>query len=93
MRGRGTLREGGSLVELEPTPPLAGHRPPGHRTSPTKGEGLPSPSHASCRIEARTEDRHDDVKEADRISHREPWRVSTKNWLDSAWSIEDRELL
>ena len=81
--GRGTLREGRSLAELEPTPPLAGHRPPGHRTAPTKGEGLPPPSHASGRIEARTEDRHDDVEEAGRVSHREPWRVSTKNGLDS----------
>ena len=82
--GRGTLREGGSLAELEPTPPLAGDRPPGHRTAPTKGEGLPSPSRASCRIEARTEDRHDDVEEAGRVSNQEPWRVSTKNGLDSA---------
>ena len=53
------------------------------RTAPTKGEGLPPPSHASGRIEARTEDRHDDVEEAGRVSHREPWRVSTKNGLDS----------
>ncbi len=81
--GRGTLREGRSLAELEPTPPLAGDRPPGHRTALTKGEGLPPPSHASGRIEARTEDRHDDVEEAGRVSHREPWRVSTKNGLDS----------
>ena len=36
-----------------------GDRPPGHRTAPTKGEGLPPPSLTSCRIEAGTEDRHD----------------------------------
>ena len=40
--------------------------------------------HASCRIEARTEDRHDDVEEAGRVSNQEPWRVSTKNGLDSS---------
>ena len=45
--------------------------------------GYRHPSHASCRIEARTEDRHDDVEEASRVSHLEPWRVSTKNGFDS----------
>ena len=55
-----------------------------------RGGGLPPPSHASGRIEARTEDRHDDVEEAGRVSHREPWRVSTKNGLDSDPLLGDR---
>ena len=80
---RGTLCEGGSLAELEPTPPLAGNRAPGHRTTSAEGDGLPSPAHAPYRVEARTEDQHDDVEEESRVSHQEPSRVSTKNGLDS----------
>ena len=80
---RGTLCEGRPLAELEPTPPLAGDRAPGHRTALAEGDGLPPPAHAPCRVTARTEDRHDDVEEERRVSHQEPWRVSTTNGLDS----------
>ena len=80
---RGTLCEGRPLAELEPTPPLAGHRAPGHRTTAAEGDGLPPLAHAPCRVDARTEDRHDDVEEESRVSNQEPWRVSTKNGLDS----------
>ena len=80
---RGTLCEGRSLAELEPTPPLAGDCAPGHRTALAEGDGLPPPSKAACRVEARTEDRHDDVEEGSRVTHQEPWRISTKNGLDS----------
>ena len=80
---RGTLCEGRPLAELEPTPPLAGHRAPGHRTTSAEGDGLPSPAHAPYRVEARTEDQHDDVEEESRVSNQEPSRVSTKNGLDS----------
>ena len=69
---RRTLCEGRSLAELEPTPPLAGDRAPGHRTALAEGDGLPAPAHAPCRVEARTEDRHDDVEEASRVSNQEP---------------------
>ena len=65
---RGTLCEGRPLAELEPTPPLAGHRAPGHRTTAAEGDGLPPPAHAPCRAEARTEDRHDDVEEESRVN-------------------------
>ena len=74
---RGTLCEGGSLAELEPTPPLAGNRAPGHRTTSAEGDGLPSPAHAPYRVEARTENQHDDVEEESRVSNQEPSRVST----------------
>ena len=37
-------------------------------------------AHAPCRVDARTEDRHDDVEEESRVSNQEPWRVSTKEW-------------
>ncbi len=47
------------------------------------GDGLPPLAHAPCRVDARTEDRHDDVEEESRVSNQEPWRVSTKNGLDS----------
>ena len=80
---RGTLCEGRPLAELEPTPPLAGNRAPGHRTTSAEGDGLPSPAHAPYRVEARTEDQHDDVEEESRVSNQEPSRVSTKNGLDS----------
>ena len=40
---RGTLCEGRSLAELEPTPPLAGHCAPRHRTALAQGDGLPPP--------------------------------------------------
>ena len=69
---RRTLCEGRSLAELKPTPPLAGDRAPGHRTALAEGDGLPAPAHAPCRVEARTEDRHDDVEEASRVSNQEP---------------------
>ena len=51
---------------------LAGDRAPGHRTALAEGDGLPAPAHAPCRVEARTEDRHDDVEEASRVSNQEP---------------------
>ena len=68
---RRTLCEGRSLAELEPTPPLAGDRAPGHRTTLAEGDGLPAPAHAPCRVEAR-EDRHDDVEDESRVSNQEP---------------------
>ena len=80
---RRTLCEGRSLAELEPTPPLAGDRAPGHRTALAEGDGLPPPAHAPCRAEARTEDRHGAVEDKSCVSNQEPWRVSTKNGLDS----------
>ncbi len=86
---RGTLCEGRPLAELEPTPPLAGHRAPGHRTTAAEGDGLPPLAHAPCRVDARTEDRHDDVEEESRVSNQEPWRVSTKNGLDSLSGFPD----
>ena len=61
----------------------AGNRAPGHRTTSAEGDGLPSPAHAPYRVEARTEDQHDDVAEESRVSKQEPSRVSTKNGLDS----------
>ena len=45
--------------------------------------GYPSPAHAPYRVEARTEDQHDNVEEESRVSNQEPSRVSTKNGLDS----------
>ena len=45
--GRGTVREGRSLADLEPTPPLAGDGAPGHRTTSAEGDGLPPSVHAS----------------------------------------------
>ncbi len=69
---RGTLCEGRSLAELEPTAPLAGNRAPGHRTALAEGDGLPSPARAPGRAEARTEDRHDDVEEESRVMNQEP---------------------
>ncbi len=45
--GRGTVREGRSLADLEPTPPLAGDGAPGHRTTSAEGDGLPPPVQAS----------------------------------------------
>ena len=69
---RGTLREGRSLAELVPTSSLAGDRAPGHRTAPAQGDGLPAPAHAPCRVEARTEDRHNDVEDESRVINQEP---------------------
>ena len=69
---RGTLCEGRSLAELDPTASLAGNRAPGHRTAPAEGDGLPPLAHAPCRAEARTEDRHDDVEEESRVMNQEP---------------------
>ena len=68
----GTLCEGRSLAELEPTAPLAGNRAPGYRTALAEGDGLPSPARAPGRAEARTEDRHDDVEEESRVMNQEP---------------------
>ena len=65
---RGTLCEGRSLAELEPTPPLAGDRAPRHRTAPAEGDGLPPPAQAPCRAEARTEDRPGGVEEESCVS-------------------------
>ena len=45
--------------------------------------GYRHPAHAPYRVEARTEDQHDDVEEESRVSNQEPSRVSTKNGLDS----------
>ena len=69
---RGTLREGRSLAQLASTSPLAGDRALGHRTAPAQGDGVPAPAHAPCRVEARTEDRHDDVEEESRVVNQEP---------------------
>ena len=69
---RGTLCEGRSLAELEPTAPLAGNRAPGHRTALAEGDGLPSPARAPGRAEARPEDRHNDVEEESRVMNQEP---------------------
>ena len=69
---RGTLREGRSLAKLASTSPLAGDRALGHRTAPAQGDGIPAPAHAPCRVEARTEDRHDDVEEESRVVNQEP---------------------
>ena len=80
---RGALCEGRSLAELEPTAPLAGDRAPGYRTTFAEGDGLSSPAAASDRVAARPEDRHDDVEDESRVTNQEPWRVSTKNGLDS----------
>ena len=44
---RRTLCEGRSLAELEPTPPLAGDRPPRDRAAPAEGDGLSSPAQTS----------------------------------------------
>ena len=57
---RGTLCQGRPLAELQPTPPLAGHRPPGHRAAVAEADGPPPPAHAPYRAEASTQDRHDD---------------------------------
>ena len=69
---RGTLCEGRSLAELEPTPPLASDRAPGHRTALAEGDGLPPPTHAPYRAEATTEDRHGDVEEESCVMNQEP---------------------
>ena len=69
--------------KLEPTSALAGDRALGHPTTSAEGDGLPSSAHAPGRVAASTEDRHDDVAEDGRVSTQEPWRVSTKNGLDS----------
>ena len=69
---RGTLREGRSLAKLASTSLLAGDRALGHRTAPAQGDGVPAPAHAPCRVEARTEDRHDDVEEESRVVNQEP---------------------
>ena len=50
-----------------------------------------APCPRSCGVEARTEDRYDDLKEESGVSrHQEPWRVSTKNGLDSKSSLATR---
>ena len=84
---RGTLREGRSLAELASTPSLAGDRAPGHRTALAEGDGLPPPAHTPCCVDARTEDRHDDLEEGSCVSQ-EPWKVSTRNGLDSDLATE-----
>ena len=48
-----------------------------------QGDGVPALAYAPCRVEARTQDRHDDVEEERRVIDQEPQRVSTKNGLDS----------
>ena len=55
-----------------------------HRTASAEGDGLPPPTPAPCCTETRTEDRDDAVEEDSRVSNQqEPWRVSTRNGLDS----------
>ena len=44
---RGTLREGRSLEDFEPTPTLARDRAHRHRAAPPEGDGLPTPSKAA----------------------------------------------
>ena len=79
---RRTLCESRSLQNSESTAPLAGHCAPGHRTTVAEGDGLPSPSHASGRVEGRTEDRYHALREGSGVmSNQEPRRVSTKNGL------------
>ena len=89
--GRGTLREGRPLEELQPTPAVAGDSPRGHRTPLEEGDRLPPSSEASRSSQAGTEDRDEDingVEEEGRLIY-EPWRVSTKNGLDSPESRVD----
>ena len=45
--GRGTIRQGRSLADLEPTAPMAGDGAPGHRTPSAAGDGLPAPDQAA----------------------------------------------
>ena len=44
---RGTLREGRSLEDFEPTPTLARDRAHRHRAAPPEGDGRPTPSKAA----------------------------------------------
>ena len=44
---------------------------PGTGTWPPR-RSEPAPAHAPCRVEARTEDRHDDVEEESRVVNQEP---------------------
>ena len=80
---RGTLCQSRPLAELQSTPPLARDRAPRHRTPSAEGDGLPTPARAPGSLEARTEDRHDDVEEESCVSNQEPPRVSTRDGLDS----------
>ena len=57
-----------SLAELEPTPALAGDRAPGHRTTAAEGGGVPPLAQAPGRVEASTEDRHDDGEKDSRLA-------------------------
>ena len=65
--GRGTLRQGRPVEELEPAPAVAGDGARRHRTAPPQGRGLPPPSEASRSIAAGTEDRKEDAEHEGRV--------------------------
>ena len=74
------------MEELEPTAALVGDGARGHRTALEEGDGVPPPSKAPRSAEERTEDQRADIdenEEAGCMINHEPWRVSTKNGLDS----------
>ena len=85
--GRGALRQGRPLEELEPTTALVGHGARRHRAAPAEGDGLPSPAEAARGVESensRSRRRHQVRNEEEgRVTNHEPWRLSTKNGLDS----------
>jgi len=60
--GRGTLRQGRPVEELEPAPAVAGDGAHRHRTAPPQGRGLPPPSEAPRSLAAGTEDRKEDAE-------------------------------
>ena len=60
--GRGTLRPGRPVEELEPAPAVAGDGAHRHRTAPPQGRGLPPPSEAPRSLAAGTEDRKEDAE-------------------------------
>ena len=65
--GRGTLRQGRPVEELEPAPAVAGDGARRHRTAPPQGRGLPPPSEASRSIAAGTADRKEDAEHEGRV--------------------------
>ena len=62
-------------------------------TALADGDGLPPPAQAPCCAEARTEARHGDIEEESCVSNQEPWRVSTKNGLDSTVRLTQTRLM